>query len=357
MVLRPEQDEGSSPPYFEPLPEGKSRWGKFLAAIVVECVVVLLISIIPATRYPPITQDTQLSELFFHPAPVVKKVTPPAPGIRVRPRRIRTVVPPVLPTPVLPAPRAKLAPKHVHMRKAPVLKPEFHAIAPPPAPVHHALERPQPPIHVGVLSTAVDRPKQTRTTRRLVQTGGFGDPDGVKATGEAHHGMTVPTVGSFDSPVGPGSGNGTGGRRGARGQIAQAGFGDAIAKPRQSQKAQPGESVHAGVFSNQAAVPAKSAPVHHAAKPSIQPVRILVKPNPAYTAEARAHKIEGNVILEVIFTANGTVDVLRVVRGLGYGLDQSAISAARRIRFRPERVDGKPVDARARLRIVFRLAY
>lgn len=355
MVSRPDQNESSSPPYFQPLPAGKSRWRKFLAAIVAECVIVLLVSIIPPTQYRPITQATQLSELFFHSAPVVKKVEPPAPRIRIRPRRIRTAVPPVLPTPVLPAPRAKFEPKHVHMRKAPVLKPEFHAIAPPPAAVRHALERPQPPIHVGVLSTAVDPPKQTRTTRRLVQTGGFGDPDGVKATGEAHHGMTVPTVGSFDSPVGPGSGNGTGGRRGARGEIAQAGFGDAVATP--AEKARPSEAVHSGVFSNQADVPAKSTPVHRSVEPSIQPVRILVKPDPVYTAEARAKKIEGNVVLEVIFAANGTVDVLRVVRGLGYGLDQSAISAARRIRFRPERVDGKPVDARARLRIVFRLAY
>ena len=111
------------------------------------------------------------------------------------------------------------------------------------------------------------------------------------------------------------------------------------------------------MFSDQAAVPAAKATVSHAARPSIQPVEILEKPDPVYTAEARARKIEGNVVLDVIFSANGSVDVLRVVRGLGYGLDQAAISAARRIRFRPERVDGKPVDAHARLQIVFRLAY
>jgi TonB family protein len=237
------------------------------------------------------------------------------------------------------------------MTAAPVLTPEFHA----PPPVEQP-KRLREPVHTGVLSASV-APPVTKRPLPKVQTGGFGDPHGVSAAATPHRGMAVATVGSFGSPVGPGSGNGTGGRRGARGEIAQAGFGDAAASPAQSGTARHGAGVRAGVFSDQAAVPATSAPAPPAAKPSVQPVEILAKPDPVYTAEARAHKIEGNVLLEVIFAANGKVEVLRVLEGLGYGLDQAAISAARRIRFRPERDNGKPVDARARLRIVFRLAY
>ncbi len=255
--------------------------------------------------------------------------------------------------PVLPAPRPKFEPRRVHVAEAPVLTPEFHA----PAPVYHPIERPRPAIHTGVLSASVAPPKEVPRKMPKVQTGGFGDPAGVPANDKASHGMTVATVGSFDSPVGPGSGNGTGGSHGARGEIARAGFGEAVASPGQSANAQRGGPIRAGVFSNQAAVPAAKAPVPHAAKPSIEPVEILEKPDPVYTAEARARKIEGDVVLDVIFSANGSVDVLRVLHGLGYGLDQAAISAARRIRFRPERIDGKPVDAHARLQIVFRLAY
>jgi TonB family protein len=83
---------------------------------------------------------------------------------------------------------------------------------------------------------------------------------------------------------------------------------------------------------------------------------LLSKPTPAYTAEARQKKIEGDVELDVEFTASGQIHVLRVVQGLGYGLDEAAVTAAQQIRFNPARRDGQPVDSHGRLRIVFRLS-
>lgn len=93
------------------------------------------------------------------------------------------------------------------------------------------------------------------------------------------------------------------------------------------------------------------------AQPAITPVEILSKPKPAYTAEARLAGVEGSVILDVLFAASGRVEVLRVVRGLGYGLDDAAIDAARKILFRPATAGGKPADCRATVRIVFQLAF
>jgi TonB family protein len=86
-----------------------------------------------------------------------------------------------------------------------------------------------------------------------------------------------------------------------------------------------------------------------------RPVEVLSKPTPAYTEEARAQRIEGEVLLEVEFAADGQIRVLRVVRGLGYGLDEMAQRAAERIRFRPATSRGVPVDFRATLTILFRL--
>jgi TonB family protein len=86
-------------------------------------------------------------------------------------------------------------------------------------------------------------------------------------------------------------------------------------------------------------------------------VEILSKPQPAYTEEARRLRIEGEVWLEALFRASGEVQVVRVVRGLGHGLDESAIEAARRIRFRAARQDGVPVDSSAVIRIRFELAF
>ena len=92
-----------------------------------------------------------------------------------------------------------------------------------------------------------------------------------------------------------------------------------------------------------------------AVAPATTPVEILSKPKPVYTPEARNLHLEGEVSLDVIFSASGSVQILRVVQGLGHGLDEAAQNAATRIRFKPGTRDGAPVDTRATIRIVFEL--
>jgi TonB family protein len=58
----------------------------------------------------------------------------------------------------------------------------------------------------------------------------------------------------------------------------------------------------------------------------------------------------------VIFLASGQVKVNGVVSGLGHGLDEAAVQAAKQIRFKPAIRDGQPVDFPARVRISFRVA-
>ena len=85
-------------------------------------------------------------------------------------------------------------------------------------------------------------------------------------------------------------------------------------------------------------------------------MEILFKPKPVYSDAARAKKIEGEVLLQVVFTGSGDVRVERVVQGLGYGLDESAENAARQIRFKPAEANGQPVDSTAIVHITFQLA-
>jgi TonB family protein len=87
------------------------------------------------------------------------------------------------------------------------------------------------------------------------------------------------------------------------------------------------------------------------------PVEITFKPNPAYTDEARSLKLEGEVLLEVSFGANGTLHVNRVVRGLGHGLDETAMAAANKMRFKPAMRGGQPVDSTAIVHVMFQMAY
>jgi TonB family protein len=63
------------------------------------------------------------------------------------------------------------------------------------------------------------------------------------------------------------------------------------------------------------------------------------------------------VALDVVFQANGTVSVAKVVSGLGHGLDEAAVRAAQQIKFKPAKRDNENVDFPARIRIQFRLAY
>jgi TonB family protein len=86
------------------------------------------------------------------------------------------------------------------------------------------------------------------------------------------------------------------------------------------------------------------------------PAEIISKPTPAYTPEARNLRIEGDVVLEVVFEASGRLRVVRIVQGLGHGLDESATRAAEQIRFKPAQRDGQPADYAATVHIVFQLA-
>jgi TonB family protein len=87
------------------------------------------------------------------------------------------------------------------------------------------------------------------------------------------------------------------------------------------------------------------------------PVEITYKPNPVYTDEARNLKLEGEVLLEVEFAASGQLHVNRVVRGLGHGLDEAAMAAANKMRFKPALRNGQAMDSTAIVHVVFQLAY
>jgi TonB family protein len=86
------------------------------------------------------------------------------------------------------------------------------------------------------------------------------------------------------------------------------------------------------------------------------PAEIISKPTPLYTQEAKSLRIEGEVQLEVVLEASGGLRVLRVVRGLGHGLDDNAVKAAQQIHFKPAMRNGQPADSTVVLHIVFQLA-
>jgi TonB family protein len=76
---------------------------------------------------------------------------------------------------------------------------------------------------------------------------------------------------------------------------------------------------------------------------------------PQYTAEARAARVAGIVVLECVVEATGSVGDVRVTRSLDAGLDQEAIKAVKQWRFEPGTKDGKPVPVQVTLEMTFTL--
>jgi TonB family protein len=72
--------------------------------------------------------------------------------------------------------------------------------------------------------------------------------------------------------------------------------------------------------------------------------RVLRKPEPKYTKDARKHGIEGTVILRVVFASTGRVTNIHVVSGLPDGLTDRSIEVAQKIKFEPAIKDGHPVS-------------
>jgi TonB family protein len=190
-----------------------------------------------------------------------------------------------------------------------------------------------------------------------VQTGGFGDPNGLPGTGKEGAHLQAAKLGSFEMPSGPGTGNGTGGANGIKGTVASAGFGNGIAQPGQGDGRSNGRGVATGGFGTQEV--AKGGPVARAVEtgPATTSVEVTFKPQPVYTEEARNLRLQGEVLLEIMFGANGQLHVNRIVRGLGHGLDEAAIAAANKMRFKPAMRTGVPVDSTAVVHVVFQLAY
>ncbi len=82
----------------------------------------------------------------------------------------------------------------------------------------------------------------------------------------------------------------------------------------------------------------------------------LTQPLPTYTQEARKARAEGTVLLQGIIRKSGSVDSLKVIRGLGYGLDESALNTIQtKWRFQPGTHNGVPVDVQANIEVSFKL--
>jgi len=329
------------------LPEAKPSWDRIgLSAggqLAILAVLLLLPRIFPdemntALKYTYVELMQPVTEI-----PVAPEPEPPPPPPPKPPKiKAKVKVPPPKPKPIEMEPMpvvpelmpVKLNPKQPHIFM--VLKPEtakVRTVDAKPIDLNPVLEvaivdypttqpkRPKEEVKIENLGSGSTAPGTLVAAANKVQTGGFGDPNGIAGPGNPNRAANINHAGSPLLPGGPGNGNGSGGANGMRGTVAEGPNKQALGKGGGN-----------------------------------TPVSILDRPHPVYSDEGRTLRIEGDVILDVVFLASGQLQVNSVVSGLGHGLDQAAVQAAKEIHFKPATRDGHPVDFPARVRISFRVA-
>jgi TonB family protein len=335
------------------LPEPSTRWGRFVLSYGVQSLMVVCVVIIAIAN--PDVLDVPIHDYHF-----VTLVSTPPP-VPQAPAPVKHFPAPKIAEPVTPRPEAMRVPSEVVRKKPPVVEDQAPKVTlaakkellPDTKPLI-----PRPPVKTNVFSTGSSATPTMAAAPSKVQTGGFGDPNGVPAQDNHGRPVTIAQAGAFNMPSGPGYGNGTGGAHGARGVIASTGFGSGVATGNSLGPVSGSRgAVRQGGFGDADVVTA-SQPKAKSAEPVVKtlPAEITFKPRPVYTDEGRQLKIEGEVLVEVVFSATGQIRVLKVVRGLGHGLDESAVRAAEKIQFKPALRDGHPADFEAVLHIVFQLA-
>ncbi len=336
-----------------------NSWRSYLTSGAVHTVLILasFLIAVPVLQQPK--EEKPHTAILIAPPPdyLPRVVQPQPPQVQKLPSIARTEIPP--PKPLRPMKPIEVKPVQTPKPQLMAAAPEIKTIAPEPTlqplPEPKLAPAPKPAVRTGTFQT-IQLAKGPQAPKPA-KVGGFGDPNGVPASNNSRpSAVMMARVGSFDLPEG--GGNSGGGGRNSSGGVRQTTFGSAgEVGGGSSGNSHAAGTVKTGAFGETPIASAQAAPAArpHTAEAAFTPVEILSKPKPTYSQEARDLKLEGQVSLDVVFLATGSIKIVRVVHGLGHGLDEAAQQAAQRVRFRPATRGGVPVDTNATIYITFEL--
>ena len=344
------------------LEEPGGRWRSFGVSAGINASILVLVTLFAAAKIHQAQVKRDMTQLIV-PVDLPKPIKPPVPKVKIVAPPVQVMAKLDPPKIIVPPKPELLPPAPVKMdipKPAPVLPPAPpKAIAPPPAP------------KVGLFASAKPTEVANNMTKPTPTTGGFGDPVGAKPNPNSTKNM-VAAAGSFSQATGENTGAGAA-RKGtvqgvgfgsgvvngvaggtSHGTVASAGFSNGVVG------GTPGGTGHGTVSGGGFGGPAVGGKgVQVAAAPAeaaFTPPVVISEPRAQYTSEAQAQHVQGEVTLQVRFLASGQVEVLRVVTGLGHGLDEQAKHVAENIRFTPAKKNGQPVDHVTLIHITFQLA-
>jgi len=341
------------PASFGLLPEPEKSPASFITSGLINLTALALVIYIGMTAKHVIEQHRyEQTELIFPttpPPPPMKMKMPPPPKVEqpklpeVKLEQPKINMPKIEPKPE-PKPIQMEAKASVPIIKAakpsiilaPQPKAALTAAAPAQVPQAHPSTT---PVHFGETFGVTPNPNA-------------GKPATVAAIGNPYGGMQGPAVAPRGVVGSAGIGNGTraGSNAGTVGKVATAGIPGGTVTPSGYSG---GKVASAGIPQVQAAVaPAPTVP--QVVKSTN--LEVISKPPVQYTSEARALRVQGDVVLRCTFTAAGQVLVQSVVKGLGHGLDEEARRVAEQIRFHPATRNGQAVDTTTNITITFQLA-
>jgi TonB family protein len=320
------------------LPEPAGRLRSFVSSLALNVSIGMLllwftVTQLPKSQVPPRYVTTEL--IFPSRLPPLSKMPrlkpPPPHPVAELPRKIETQLP--KPEPVKPA--------VVHMET-----PAMPTMPSVPAAMVAAPAQPK----VGLFASAKRSTPATNDHAPTIKTGGFGDPLGVAVNPNAARPASIAAIGKFENA--PGTGQGAASPH--PGLVATGGFGSGLGNAPKGTGAGGGTVATAGFGGN--GTSSSTAPEPRIQQVHFSPPEVLSEPRPQYTQEARQLRIQGEITLQVRFGIDGKVEVLRVVSGLGHGLDQEAALVAEQIRFKPAVKNGQPTDHITYIHILFQLA-
>jgi TonB family protein len=300
---------------------GRKRSSAFVASYGIQAIAVALLLTITLTTPAPVLIQKKYSAISLVAPNSSISSTVRQPVVRINVPQVAVSSPAL---PAVAAPMSTPAPRSPRVER-PVDLP-----APP---------EPKPVLQPNLLATVPAMP-----IAKPVHTGSFGDPNGVPVqppTTATSRSPALASVGSFGTPVT------STGRPLGRG-VATGAFGTQSGATGQTNKSVKSVDFSEPALAKAQTVAAKVAP--------IAPVAIQSKPAPVYTEEARRLRVEGDVVVQIVFSATGEIRIVGVVKGLGHGLDEAAVAATRQIRFTPARRDGQFVDYPATIHVVFALS-